>query len=81
MAGSKYTFDAWMEGKFVFKGTTIFQTNKKRLKNIETIDSHQVEKSDLSKIKKVQKATFKKLKDEALKKNESSFHQENEEYY
>ncbi len=73
MAGSKYTFEAWMAGKFVFIGTTIFQPISTPLKKVETIDPKKVEKPELDKIRKVQKATFKKLKDEALKKMKAVF--------
>jgi hypothetical protein len=73
MAGSKYTFEAWMAGKFVFAGVTIFNVEKKGLKKVETITTNVVEKRELVKIRKVQKNTFEKLKSDKLKTMKTIF--------
>lgn len=73
MAGSKYTFKSWMAGEFVFKGTTIIQSNAKSLKKVQTVETDKVAKSEMAKIRKVQKVTFNKLKEEKLKNMKAIF--------
>ena len=73
MAGSKYTFDAWMEYEFMIVGQQSKFSDPKTFSNISSCHPNQIPKYQLSKIRKEQKRIGRTIIKRFIEKQKKKF--------